>query len=132
MMHPSKGTAIVMDLGLPQGKLDYIFRRRFMKRIIPLFALLFVFALGCVMAEEGHPVEPSGAGTETVLSQQDLGQGFYIDARGVEAEIIMVANSVEAVRKGDPPLAHRYTAGQYLIRPHAVRLRLTQLYKPII
>jgi hypothetical protein len=47
-----------------------------MKRIIPLFALLFVFALGCVMAEQGHPVEPSGAGTETVLSQQDLGLPF--------------------------------------------------------
>ena len=109
-----------------------------MKRIIPLFALLFVFALGCVMAEQWHPVEPSGAGTETVMLQQDLGQGFVIDARGVEAEVIIVANGIESsarVKRKDESLpGMRYTAGQYLIRPHAARLhRLERLmYKPSI
>ena len=109
-----------------------------MKRIIPLFALLFVFALGCVMAEQGHPVEPSGAGTETVMLQQDLGQGFAIDAQGIEAKVIIVANGIESAakvkRKDESLFGLRYTAEQYLIRPHAARLhRLERLmYKPSI
>lgn len=44
-----------------------------MKRFGFLFALLCAVALGSVMAMQGHPVEPSGAGTETVLSQQYVG-----------------------------------------------------------
>jgi hypothetical protein len=44
-----------------------------MKRFVILFALLCAGTLGGVFAAQGHPVEPSGAGTETVSTLQHEG-----------------------------------------------------------
>jgi hypothetical protein len=48
-----------------------------MKRFVLMFALLCACTLGGVFAAQGHPVEPSGAGTETVLSLQHEGQAAF-------------------------------------------------------